>query len=57
MFSHYYYYYFVPNSNLQKKGGYMNIYGHISYIIIYVCIYLYIFLYENFFIKIQVTPR
>jgi len=36
---------------LQNKNIYMDIYGHISYIIIfiYVCIYLYIFLYDKFF--------
>jgi len=32
---------------LLKKEEYMNIYGHILYIIMYVYIYLYIFLYKN----------
>ena len=31
---------------LQKKEGYMNIYGHISYTIIYVYEYLYMFIYK-----------
>jgi len=45
MFSDYYYFSctkFLVSSNLQKKSGYMNIYGHILYIIIYIYMYLYI---------------
>jgi len=34
---------------LQNKKVYINMYGHISYIIIYIYIYLYIFLYKKFF--------
>jgi len=37
----------ISNSNFTKERK-MNLYGHISYIIIYVYIYLYIFLYEKF---------
>jgi len=35
----------ASNNNFIKKEGYMNIYEHISYIIIYIYICLYIFIY------------
>jgi len=34
---------------LQNKKVYINMYGHISYIIIYIYIFFYIFLYKKFF--------
>jgi len=41
-------YYFPSNSNFTKEKEYINIHGHISYIIIYVYTYLYTFLNKKF---------
>jgi len=46
------FFFFFSNSNFTKKKEYVNIYGHILFIIIYVYICLYIcivFLYKQFF--------
>jgi len=53
MFSHYYF--FVPNSNFTKEGR-VNIYKHISYIIIYVYIcYIRNYIYALFSVTVQIV--
>ena len=59
MFLYYYYYFYYTIKNNFTKEKRMNIYGHISYIIIhvyeylYVCTYLYIFCVQIFYQELK----